>query len=364
MPPIYTSLLEPDSEAPHSSSRRTLLFASAVAGFGLALPAGAQSGAPPVRSSMLKINGESFRVLEQGAGPAVLFCHGFPDTAATWRSQMQAVADAGYRAIALDMRGFGESFAPPDASLYSGLHIAGDLVGLLDLLKIDSCVIVGHDWGADHAQRAALLRPDRFRALVSISIPYAPRGEIDTWSEVRKKGLGERYYALDWLKPGSEARFAPATQSIPSILYWPSSSPPPAQRWDPINPARSMLRPSPVAVPPWADPGYVRHTIAAFEKSGFRGGLNHYRALPRTFELMAAYKDAVIRQPSLYVWGADDGLCRYFHPTPPTLAELRRLQPGLVDQVRLDGVGHWVQHEAGARLNAELLKFLAALTKA
>lgn len=359
MPPVTTIHADP-----HSTVRRKLLLASSIAGIGLALPAQAQSGAPAVRSSTLTINGESFHVLEQGAGPAVLFCHGFPDTAATWRSQMRAVAEAGYRAIALDMRGFGQSYAPPDASLYTGLHIAGDLVGLLDVLKIDSAVIVGHDWGADHAQRAALLRPDRFRALVSISIPYAPRGEIDTWSEVRKKGLGERYYALDWLKPGSEQRFIPAAQSIPSILYWPSSSPPPSQRWNPIDPARSMLRPAPVSTPPWADADYVRHTIAAFDKSGFRGGLNHYRALPLTFELMAAYKNAVIRQPSLYIWGADDGLCRYFHPTPPTLDALRLLQPRLVGQVRLEGVGHWVQHEAGARLNAELLKFLGVLDAA
>lgn len=327
-------------------------------------PSSAQAEPLPVRSSMLKINGETFHVLDQGAGPAVLFCHGFPDTAATWRSQMQAVAAAGYRALALDMRGFGQSYAPPDASLYSGLHIAGDLVGLLDVLGIDSAVLVGHDWGADHAQRAALLRPDRFRALVSISIPYAPRGETDTWSTVPNEGPGKRYYALDWLAPGSEARFAPAAQSIPSVLYWPSASPPPDQRWDPLDPARSILRPAPVALPAWADADYVRHTIAAFDKSGSIGGLNHYRALPLTFELMAAYKNAVIRQPSLYVWGADDGLCRYFHPTTPTLAELRRLQPNLVDQVRLENVGHWVQHEAGARLNAELLGFLDTLDKA
>ena len=349
--------------APQSNTRRSLLLAASLAGLGLASAPTFAATAPalPVRRHKLRINGESFHVIEQGSGPAVLFCHGFPDTAETWRSQMQAVAAAGYRALALDMRGFGESFAPQDASQYTSLHIVGDLVGVLDALKIDSAVVVGHDWGADHAQRAALLRPDRFRALVSISIPYAPRGEIDTWSDLRNKGLAERYYALDWIKPGRESLFAPAARSIPAILYWPSASPPPGQRWDPVDPKRSMLRPAPVAAPPWADPAYVRHTIASFERTGFRGGLNYYRALPITFELTPAYKDAPIRQPSLYVWGAADGLCRFFHPQTPTLAELRRSQPGLVGQVRLDEVGHWVQHEAAERLNAELLKFLAGL---
>lgn len=347
--------------SPPSSTRRNFLLASSLAGLGLAALPSMAAEAPPVRRHKLRIDGEYFHVIEQGSGPAVLFCHGFPDTAETWRSQMRAVAAAGYRAVALDMRGFGDSFAPPDASQYTSLHIVGDLIGVLDALKIDSAVIVGHDWGADHAQRAALLRPDRFRALVSISIPYAPRGDVDTWSDLRNKGLGERYYALDWIKPGRETLFAPAAKSIPAILYWPSASPPPGQRWDPVDPARSMLRPAPVAAPSWADPAYVRHTVQAFEKSGFRGGLNYYRALPITFALTSAYRNTVIRQPSLYVWGGADGLCQFFHPSTPSLEELRRTQPNLVRQVRLENVGHWVQHEAADRLNAELLGFLGAL---
>jgi len=122
-----------------------------------------------------------------------------------------------------------------------------------------------------------------------------------------------------------------------------------------------MLRPSPAAVPSWADPDYVQHTIRSFEKTGFHGGLNYYRAAQITFDLMPAFKNAVIRQPSLYIWGAADGLCQLFHPTPPTLEELRRVAPGLVDVVRLEDVGHWPQHEAANRVNAELLKFLDAI---
>ena len=116
-----------------------------------------------------------------------------------------------------------------------------------------------------------------------------------------------------------------------------------------------------MAVPSWADPAYVQHTIRAFENTGFRGGLNYYRAADETFDLTPALKGALVTQPSFYVWGAADGLCRFFHPTPPTVEELRRAAPGLVDVVRLEGVGHWIQHEAGDRLNAELLKFLDAI---
>jgi pimeloyl-ACP methyl ester carboxylesterase len=298
----------------------------------------------PLRRAQIQANGASFHVIQQGEGPAVLFCHGFPDTAETWRSQMRALAQSGYHAVALDMRGFGESFAPTDASLYSALHTVGDLVGVLDALHVPYAVLVGHDWGADVAARAMVIRPDRFRAIVSLSIPFQPRGEISTWDDLRRQGLGDLYYAFGMMKPGAEAHFEPAATSIPSVLYWLSGSPPPGTGWDPINPARHMLRPSPDDMPDWADANYVDHTIRSFEKTGFRSGLNYYRAAQQTFDLMAAFKDVLIRQPSLYIWGGADGLCQLFHPTPPTLEEVRRLAPGAVDVVRLENVGHWPQH--------------------
>ena len=131
-------------------------------------------------------NGISLHVTEQGEGPAVLFCHGFPDTSYTWRRQMKAVASAGFRAIAPDMRGYGRSSAPADAALYTPLHTAGDLVGLLDALNVPSAVIVGHDWGATHAWNAALMRPDRFKAVFCISVPYVPRGDVSIFERMRK----------------------------------------------------------------------------------------------------------------------------------------------------------------------------------
>ena len=346
-------------------SRREMLGALALLGAGLSLsPALAAAQQPgerfPLRRAQVQANGASFHVIEQGRGPAVLFCHGFPETAETWRSQMRAVAEAGYRAVALDMRGYGNSYAPADASLYTGLHIAGDLVGVLDALHIRSAVLVGHDWGATHAQHAALMRPDRFRALVSLTVPYAPRGEISLYEALRNQGMTDRSYYFDMMKPDANARFAPAARTIPSVFYWLSGSPPAATGWHPNDPARHMLRPSPVAVPSWANPDYVAHTIRTFEKTGFRGGLNYYRAFQTTFDLTPAFKGAAIRQPSLYIYGAADGLNEIVHPKPPTLEDLRAGQPGLVDVIRLE-TGHWIQHEAADRLNTELIKFLGTI---
>jgi ankyrin repeat protein/pimeloyl-ACP methyl ester carboxylesterase len=207
-----------------------------------------------------------------------------------------------------------------------------------------------------------VMRPDRFRAIVSISIPFSPRWERSHWDELRRQGLGDRYYAFDMMKPNGEALFEPAEKSIPRILYWLSGSPPPGTGWDPIDPARNMLRPLPGELPGWVDPEYVRHTIRSFSQTGFRGGLNYYRAAQATFDLMPAFKDVLIEQPALYIWGAADGLCQLFHPKPPTLEELRRVAPGLINVVCLENVGHWPQHEAADRVNAELLTFFDSIT--
>ncbi|MBT2337512.1 alpha/beta hydrolase [Variovorax paradoxus] len=318
-------------------------------------------GNHPVLHSQIEANGASFHVVEQGQGPAVLFLHGFPDTVETWRSQMQAVSDNGYRAVALDMRGFGDSYSPDDPSMYSGAYIVGDLIGILDALKIPTAAIVSHDWGADHGQRAMVMRPDRFTAIVSLSIPFLPRGEMSTWDTLRARGLGELYYAFDMMKPEMDDRIRDAGKSIPSALYWMSGDPAEGTGWDPIDAKRDMFRPAPDVLPSWADPAYVKHNIETFQRTGFRGGLNQYRGVQFTFEHLVAYKDVLIRQPSIYIWGDADGLCRLFHPVPPTLEELRQTAPGVIGVVCLEGVGHWPHHEASERVNAEIIKFLNSL---
>src|ERR1700722_11356168 len=146
--------------AGHSISRRAALAGATALGASLWLGRMARAENTggtlsfPIKEYDIATNGINLHVTEQGDGPPVLFCHGFPDTAYTWRRQMKAIAAAGYRAIAPDMRGYGRSSAPADANLYTPLQTAGDLVGLLDALKIPNAVLVGHDWGATHAWNA------------------------------------------------------------------------------------------------------------------------------------------------------------------------------------------------------------------
>jgi pimeloyl-ACP methyl ester carboxylesterase len=304
-------------------------------------------------------NGISLHVTEQGEGPPVVFCHGFPDTSYTWRRQMKAIASAGYRAIAPDMRGYGRSSAPADASLYTALHTAGDLVGLLDALRISGAVLVGHDWGATHAWNAAMLRPDRFEAVFCLSVPYFPRSDVSVFERMRKSGHQEDFYMFGQMRPEADQIWADAAVTVPGMLYWASASAPADERWYPFDPARSFHRPAPGTLPSWAAPDYVSHNVAEFQRTGFHGGLNYYRAAEQYFYLSAAFKGAKITQPSFFMWGKAEGLKELY---PFNVDQMRLGLPGLVGAVELDNVGHWVHHEASAEVSDQLLKFLRTVS--
>src|SRR3974377_2439925 len=125
---------------------------------------------------MIETNGIRMHLAEQGEGQLVLLCHGWPEAWYSWRHQLRALAEAGFKAVAPDMRGYGQTDAPAAIESYTLFHLLGDMVGLLDALKVESAIIAGPDWGARLAWHASQLRPDLFRAVMSLSVPFRPRG--------------------------------------------------------------------------------------------------------------------------------------------------------------------------------------------
>jgi pimeloyl-ACP methyl ester carboxylesterase len=273
---------------------------------------------------------------------------------------MTAISSAGYRAIAPDMRGYGRSSAPADATLYTPLYTAGDLVGLLDALSIASAVLVGHDWGAAHAWNVALMRPDRFTAVFCLSVPYVPRGDVSAFERMRKSGHENDFYMFEQIRPDADQIWADAAVTIPGVLYWASGSAPADKRWSPMDPARSLYRPAPGPLPSWVEPDYVAHNITEFQRTGFHGALNYYRAAETFFYLSGAWKGAKITQPSFFIAGKVDGLGVLY----PPVEKLRAGLPGLVGNLEIDNVGHWVQHEASAEVSDQLVKFLRTVNPA
>ncbi len=310
-----------------------------------------------MKHAQITVGPVEIHVVELGEGPPVLLCHGFPDLWRGWRPQMEALAAAGYRAIALDMRGYGRSSAPDDPTRYTPFHTVGDLIGLLDALGLPEVTIVGHDFGASVAWNAALLRPDRFTAVFCASLPYTPRGDRSILESMAAAGR-DSFYMFDQLRPEAAGRWADAAVTYPAFLYRSSGSPPPTERWDPFASLWTSLRPAPVAIPPWADPDDIAYAVQEFRRTGFRGALGYYRSIQPWFDLAAPYKGAVIRQPSFFLVGAVDGL-NLLRRTTET--ELRVGLPGLRGFLELPGVGHWPHREAPNAFNAALLGFLGKL---
>ena len=139
----------------------------------------------------IETNGIQMHIAEQGQGPVVLLCHGFPELWYSWRHQLKGLAAAGFHAVAPDMRGYGQTERPEAIDQYTLLHLVGDMVGLLDAIDQETAVIAGHDWGAPVAWHAALLRPDRFRAVIGLSVPFIPRGQVHPSRSVPETGLSK-----------------------------------------------------------------------------------------------------------------------------------------------------------------------------
>jgi pimeloyl-ACP methyl ester carboxylesterase len=339
-------------------SRRQALAGMAALHFGTGTVLGAASAfgrTSSMKSSHIQTNGITIHVEELGSGPPVLFCHGFPDTWRGWRRQVEAVAAAGYRAISLDMRGYGESSAPIAAELYTTLHSVGDLVGLLDALELRSCTLVGHDFGAGIVWNAALMRPDRFNAVFGMSVAFTPRGDKSILQQFVEAGHPD-LYVFDRIRPEADAEWADAATTIPANLYWSSAAAPKEERWTLFNRGLPKYRTLPELLPAWSDQNDIRAEVAEFARTGFHGALNYYRAMQLSFDLLAPLKGKLVEQPSYFLGGAEDGLVKMGGSKAPE--ELRKVLPGLIGSLIIPDVGHWPQLEASAQTNEALIGFL------
>jgi pimeloyl-ACP methyl ester carboxylesterase len=286
----------------------------------------------------------------------VLLAHGWPELGLSWKHQQPALAAAGFRTVVPDMRGYGDSEAPADIAAYSVLHLVGDMVGLVAALGERQAVIVGHDWGANVAWTAAMLRPDLFRAVVAMSVPFRPRSPRPPLEMLRQAGLDD-FYWIYFQAPGvAEAEFERDLAATFRKLF--------AGRGLSLSlaPGRGFLDgiPEPERLPAWLPESDLADYAESFSRTGFRGGLNWYRNLDRNWELLAAWQGAAVRQPALFIAGSSDAVIR--GPMgEKALAQLSDNVPGLVGKVLIDGAGHWIQRERPAEVNAALIAFLRGL---
>ncbi|MCI5075767.1 alpha/beta hydrolase [Oricola sp.] len=308
-----------------------------------------------------------FSVLDEGNGLLVLLCHGFPETKLSWKNQIPALVGAGYRAVAPDMPGYGASEAPAEVDRYSVIHAVGNLVALLDSLGEQQAVIVGNDWGATIAWQAALMRPDRFRAVAAMSVPMMGQPPVPP-TQIFPRTEDAEFYTLYFQEPGvADAEFARDTATtLRKLLFAASGEAGPRAPGDAtpnpfgmVDRARGLLSPLP---DPGSPPAFVPQAdfaamVEAFERSGFTGGLNYYRNLDRNWQLQQAFAGTRVTVPALFMIGErDPGLAI------PGMTDIIAAMPSLVPDLRgshvLAGAGHWLPLERPDEVTDRLLAFL------
>jgi pimeloyl-ACP methyl ester carboxylesterase len=308
-------------------------------------------------SRTIAVNGIEMFMLEQGDGPLVLLCHGWPELSYSWRHQMPALAAAGYRVVAPNMRGFGRSSAPPDIAAYTIFDTVGDIVALVRALGASKAVVIGHDWGAPVAWHAALFRPDLFTAVAGLSVPPPFRGRARPLDILSDNGITDFYWQY-FQTPGiAEAEFERDVALSMRTLLGRGFSDPKASLF--VDRKKGFLgdaKPD-LPLPPWLSEDDLAFFIETYRGSGFRGGLNWYRNIDRNWELTAPWQDAQISQPSLFIAGANDAVVTGLIGAK-RVQELDRVLPNLTRKLIIDGAGHWIQQERPEEVNSALIDFL------
>ncbi len=268
------------------------------------------------------------------------------------------------------MRGYGQTDQPSEIDQYTLLHLVGDVVGLLDALGVEQAVIAGHDWGAPVAWLAAQLRPDRFRRVIGLSVPFRPRAPVRP-TTVMPQTEDAIFYQLYFQTPGvAEAEFEhDVRRFIRGVLYSNSGDMPVQVPKDQVGmvprtggfAARMATQPANLAtLPPWLTEADIDFYAAEFARSGFRGGLNYYRNIDRNWELLAPFAGAKVTIPALYIAG-DRDLVMAFRGMDQLVANLAHFVPQLRRTIILPGCGHWTQQERAAEVNRAMIEFLRSL---
>lgn len=307
----------------------------------------------------------ALRCAVEGEGPLVIMVHGFPESWYSWRHQIGPVADAGFTACAVDVRGYGGSDKPQPVEAYAMGRIVGDLIGLRKALSPDApAVLVGHDWGAPIVWNSALTHPEHFRAVAGMSVPFSgvPQRPFTEVFREHFTSQGRFFYQEYFQEPGvaeAEAEADPR-DFVQRMMYSISGDVPPGDYWDkPLGATflEGLPDPEPVA---WLTEDDLDFYEAEFTASGFRGPLNRYRNHEADYEWLQNWAGKRIEQPALFIGGTRDPATFLFGAIEDPVALVKMFAPRAEGHI-LDGVGHWTQQERPDEVNAVLIDWLKRL---
>ena len=322
-----------------------------------------------VEFKIVESNGINIRLAMMGEGPLVIFCHGWPESWYSYRYQLPAVADAGFKAVAYDVRGYGESDKPHEIEAYTMRNMTNDVVGIIDALGYDTAITIGHDWGGPIALNTAALNEDRISATGTLSVPFTGRGPmptLDLWKEIYKDSF---FYQLYFQKEGvAEEEFESDLSRALFMTY--TNSDGRGMKFN-FEKSQSGLVPEKTKdstflegmemfedFPNWFTKEDLDYFVSQFEISGLRGPFNRYRAQNIDWHEIPELEGKILEQPAFFITGTLDPV-NFFVPSDQSLTD--RIKPNyknLLFAEELEGIGHWTQQEAPEEVNSFIIDFL------
>jgi pimeloyl-ACP methyl ester carboxylesterase len=309
-------------------------------------------------------NDITVRAAVAGTGPLIVLVHGWPELWYSWRHQIKPLADAGYRVVAPDVRGYGGSSKPDAVESYDMESLVGDVIGIIDAFEAETAILIGHDWGAPICWNTATLYPERITAIANLSVPYHRRldfSEIELWRRLYGDGFFYQLYFQDEGVAEAELE-ADIRTALRQIYYALSGDDLIRDRWLSHTRGQRLLDPfiDPSPFPDWLRKTDIDYLVENYETSGFRGPLNRYRNAQRDYNNLPQINATPLRQPSCFIGGGRDAL-RHFVPNHDLYENVGRHCEDLRISQIIDGAGHWIQQEAPEEVTATLLSFLETL---
>lgn len=310
-------------------------------------------------------NGIRVHYVEEGQGPPVLLLHGYPFLWYLWRHQIKALAAAGYRVVALDQRGYGQTDCPHDIDSYDITHLVGDVVGLMNALTTKSAVLVGQDWGSPVVYHAALMRPDLVRGVLMMCSPPSARAAARPSEATKQLSKDLNFYQSYVAQPEAATEIMrDLSRFLLGVFYSTSGYCPVEKQWRSIWKSPETLSDTytlPESLPPHLSQQAFDYYVGEFTRTGIQPANNWYAAIDRSWENTSFLAEAIVQQPALFLTGDRDPSIRPLFGIDrqgPALKSLKTNFPNMREIITMPGVGHTPPEERPEEVNAIVLKFL------